>query len=90
MKILHVSLGLPPFRTGGLNRYCLDLMREQKVQGENVALLYPGEFALGGNTKIKQTANIEFQVFRIVNPLPLALTSGISDPIRYMKPCKNP
>ena len=90
MVILHISLGLPPFRTGGLNRYCLDLMREQKRQGETVELLYPGEFIVGRKTKIKRTRNQEFQVFRVLNPLPLALTSGISEPVRYMKPCKNP
>ena len=26
MRVLHLSLGLPPFRTGGLNRYCADLL----------------------------------------------------------------
>lgn len=90
MKVLHVSLGLPPFRTGGLNRYCLDLMREQKKQGETVELLYPGEFRFGGSLEIVKTKNKEFDVFRIINPLPLALTNGINDPDRYMIPCPKP
>ncbi len=90
LKILHVSLGLPPFRTGGLNRYCVDLMREQKKLGETVELLYPGEFLPGGKTRIVWTKNPEFEIYRIQNPLPLALTNGISAPERYMRVCKNP
>ncbi len=90
MRILHVSMGLPPFRTGGLNRYCADLMEAQKELGEDVELLYPGEFALGNKTKIVKTRHEKFQLFRIINPLPLALTNGISEPKRYMVACKNP
>lgn len=45
MRILHLSLGLPPFRTGGLNRYCADLMQQQVEDGQDVLLLYPGEFS---------------------------------------------
>lgn len=90
MRILHVSMGLPPFRTGGLNRYCADLMAMQKEQGEEVGLLYPGEFALDGKTAIRKTKDERFLLFRIVNPLPLALTYGIADPQRYMAECKTP
>ena len=45
MRVLHLSLGLPPFRTGGLNRYCADLMQQQVEDGQDVLLLYPGEFS---------------------------------------------
>ena len=38
MRILHLSLGLPPFRTGGLNRYCADLMQQQVEDGQDVLL----------------------------------------------------
>lgn len=90
MRILHVSMGLPPFRTGGLNRYCADLMATQKEQGEDVELLYPGEFILSNKTMIRKTQHEQFELFRIVNPLPLALTNGIAEPKRYMRPCKTP
>ena len=90
MKILHVSMGLPPFRTGGLNRYCLELMQSQKKQGESVSLLYPGEFSAGKKTAIREMPYPEFQLYRVVNPLPLALTNGVSAPERYMRPCANP
>ena len=29
MKILHYSLGFPPYRSGGLTKFSMDLMREQ-------------------------------------------------------------
>ena len=30
MRILHYALGFPPWRTGGLTKYCVDLMLTQK------------------------------------------------------------
>ena len=38
MRILHYALGFPPWRTGGLTKYCVDLMLTQKEQGYEVAL----------------------------------------------------
>ena len=38
MRILHYSLGFPPYRRGGLTKYCLDLMAAQEMQGNVVAL----------------------------------------------------
>lgn len=85
MKILHVSMGLPPFRTGGLNRYCSDIMKQQVKDGHKVALLYPGEFTFDGKVRIHKEKNAQFYLFRILNPLPLALSNGIQDPVRYIK-----
>lgn len=90
MKILHVSLGLPPFRTGGLNRYCADLMDEQVKQGDTVALLCPGNFTFYGKTRLQKVRNKKFDIYKIINPLPVALVNGVSDPKRYMLPCSNP
>ena len=90
MKILHVSLGLPPFRTGGLNRYCADLMAEQVKCGDTVGLLYPAEFTPTEKTKIKKTEHKTFDLYRVINPLPVALTNGISAPSRYIKACGEP
>ena len=42
MKILHYSLGFPPYRTGGLTKFNYDLMIEQVKEGNDVALLWPG------------------------------------------------
>jgi len=40
MKILHYSLGLFPYRTGGLTKYATDLMLEQSKDKHEVHLLY--------------------------------------------------
>ena len=46
MKILHYALGFPPYRTGGLTKYCIDLMLTQAEQGHEVALLWPGRITI--------------------------------------------
>ena len=43
MNILHYSLGFPPFRRGGMIKYCMDLIGEQIKAGYNVSLIWPGE-----------------------------------------------
>lgn len=87
MNILHVSQGLPPFRTGGLTQYCYDLMTQQRKNGHQVSLLYPGSFRPGSMT-IRPVRRLSqgFRLFCIINPLPLALIFGINDPARYMSP----
>lgn len=82
MKILHVSLGDPRYRHGGLNQYCLDLMNAQKKAGHAVSLLFPGGFSIGGKTSVKSREN---GLFFINNPLPVAITYGIDKPSRYWK-----
>ena len=88
MKILHVSQGLPPFRVGGLTRYCTDLMAEQKRQGHEVALLYPGRFSVGKTRIISKQEN-GIALYELINPLPLALVFGISSPSRYIRKCNS-
>ena len=88
MKILHVSQGLPPFRVGGLTRYCTDLMAEQKKQGHEVALLYPGRFSVGKTRIISKQEN-GIILYELINPLPLALVFGINSPSRYIKKCNS-
>lgn len=86
MKILHYSLGLPPYRTGGLTKYSHDLMIEQVKRGEEVYLLFPGYFNKLNNTYIKQYSNYnKIQVYEIINPLPVPLLKGIKDPILFME-----
>ncbi|PWX16366.1 hypothetical protein CYK66_07125 [Clostridium perfringens] len=58
MNILHYSLGLPPYRSGGLTKYTIDLMEEQINQGENVSLLFPGKIKLvNSKVNIKKYKN---------------------------------
>ena len=44
MNILHYSLGFPPYRRGGMTKYCMDLIDEQKKAGHKVSLLWPGKY----------------------------------------------
>ncbi len=81
MNILHYSLGFPPYRSGGLTKFCMDLMKQQKNEGHKVALLWPGRMNLrGGGTAIKDRGYVDFiRSFEIVNPLPISYDEGISD-----------
>ena len=87
MKILHYSLGLPPFRSGGLTKYSQDLMHCQIKQGDDVALLYPGDSLLLSNTpSIKQNQTREgIQCFELVNPSPIPLFYGVKSPLHIVQ-----
>lgn len=87
MNILHYSLGLPPYRSGGLTKYCHDLMIEQVKYGEKVYLLFPGQMKI-----LNKKQKISFykyykdiQVYELVNPLPVPLLKGIARPSEFMK-----
>ena len=87
MKILHYSLGLPPYRSGGLTKYSCDLMEEQVNQGDDVFLLFPGIIRT-----INKNSNIKFymeykgvQVYELINPLPVPLLNGIATPKEFYK-----
>jgi len=87
MKILHYALGFPPYRTGGLTKYCMDLMLTQKEEGHQVALMWPGQIGFfDKKIKIRQGKQWnDIQSFEVVNPLPVALDEGIVDTEAYMK-----
>ena len=36
MRILHYALGFPPYRSGGLTKWCVDLMIQQAKEGHCV------------------------------------------------------
>lgn len=86
MKILHYSLGFPPYRTGGLTKYCVDLMLTQKEHGNEVALLWPGRMGFSDKKiRIHKSKNWQgIESFELVNPLPVALDEGILDCTAYM------
>lgn len=84
-----MSLGLPPLRTGGLTRYCTELMDAQDDFGYEIALLYPGRF-LPGKTRIKAKKLDNLIAFEVVNPLPVPLTYGVAEPKAFMASCDNP
>ncbi|OSB10699.1 glycosyltransferase [Paraclostridium bifermentans] len=89
MRILHYSLGIPPYRTGGLTKYCTDLMEKQTQFRNKVVLLFPGKMnVLDNKLKIKFYKNYKnIEVYEVINPLPVPLLNGISDPNKFMQSC---
>lgn len=87
MKILHYSLGLPPYRSGGLTKYSHDLMEEQIKQGDIVYLLFPGCIGfINKTTKIKYYKKYkDIQVYEMINPLPVPLLNGIAEANEFCK-----
>ena len=67
MRILHYSLGLPPYRSGGLTKYCTDLMVEQAKSNDEIFLLFPGRmnFIKKDNVKIKFYKNYNLKLKEI-------------------------
>ena len=86
MRVMHVSLGLPPLRTGGLTRYCSEVMEAQVVAGNEVSLVYPGRYARGG-TRMRRGSWRGIATYEVVNPLPVALTYGVAEPAAFCAPC---
>ncbi|MDD2980784.1 MAG: glycosyltransferase [Hespellia sp.] len=86
MRILHYALGFPPYRTGGLTKYCMDLMIEQKQQGHDVGMLWPGRMGVGKeNIKIRKTVEEKgILSFELIHPLPVPLDEGILDVDKFM------
>ncbi|WDV25780.1 glycosyltransferase [Pediococcus acidilactici] len=87
MKILHYSLGIAPFRSGGMTQYSEDLIREQAKSNE-VYLLYPGAYSLFKRARTKVTITRKkyqnFTLCEMKNPMPVSLGFGISDPKAFM------
>lgn len=81
MKILIYSLGLPPFRRGGLVNYTVDLASQLVKNGYKVSFLYPGKMPLINNKKLKfekKSTDFNFDCYELINPLPVSLTFGNS------------
>lgn len=80
MNILHYSLGVFPYRSGGMTRYVEDLAAEQKEMNNSVALLYPGGCSYPFNIiKIVKKKHRLFSLYEIVNAIPVPLFYGIRD-----------
>lgn len=91
MKILHYALGFPPYRSGGLTKFCVDLMVQQAKEGHEVTMVWPGQ--IGFFKKKTYIKRHELRVlngynifnFEIINPLPVSLDEGISDITAFTK-----
>ena len=83
-----MSLGVPPLRTGGMTRYCIELARAQAGNGDAVSLLFPGRF-LPGKTRIQKGRWNELFTYEVINPLPVPLVYGVSEPSAFIADCNN-
>lgn len=85
MRILHYSLGIFPNRTGGLNRYATDLMREQGKDND-VALLYPGKYRFWQCESLISSPKMikDIKCYQLVNALPQPLLFGIRKPHSFI------
>lgn len=85
MRILHYALGFPPYRSGGLTKWCVDLMIQQAKEGHCVAMLWPGQMGmLNKKIAIKKQEDVclkeqRLQSFEVINPLPVSFDEGIAD-----------
>lgn len=85
MKILHYSLGMPPYRSGGLTQYVMSLIDSQSKNGVDVFLLYPSGVRLFSKMQIKKCRKAgNVGVFKIINPMPVPLLYGVKDPADLM------
>lgn len=81
MNILHYTLGVPPVRSGGLVNIVLQIAIEQTKDNNTIVLLWPGEISRSKKTKIvKEKEVFGIESYRIVNPLPVTIMDGISEP----------
>lgn len=83
MNILHYTLGLPPYRSGGLTKYATDLALFQETNHNNVSILYAGSIDIKyPYTSIKRDKpwhNIT--IHQIKNPVVIPLLYGVKNPL---------
>ena len=83
MRILHYSLGLPPYRTGGLTKYATDLMSAQNTSGDIMSLLYPGDYTFWKIPEMRIVNDMSYKgirVYEIKNPSIVPLLHGVQTP----------
>lgn len=85
MKILHYSLGFPPYSRGGLTKYAIDLLKTQKKQGHTVGMLWPGS-VWGKKIKIVKKKDVDgIESYELKNPEYLPQIYGIKDVEKFQK-----
>ena len=72
MKRLHYLLGFPTYRSGGMIKFCMDIMLEQVRLGHEVSRLWSGQMKMikrylySTNRITRWINNLE-----VINPLPI-------------------
>lgn len=86
MKIIEYTLGIVPYRRGGLPRYSTDLSDELAKEND-VYVLYPGRIKLlnskSVSVHIRKTSH-KFNLVEMMNPLPVSLGLGIHSAASFM------
>lgn len=90
VKIMHYFLGFPPYRSGGLTKYAMDLMESQVMDKNVVLALWPGQIIKLGNEPIikKRKSILGIRNYEIINPLPVPLDEGINQFEAFTQKCK--
>ena len=84
MNIFHYSLGLSPYRSGGLTRYSEDLMKQQVSKGHNVSVLFPSGISFfNQRMNITKSERMGIKIYCINNPTPVSLYHGIKKPMDF-------
>lgn len=81
MKIIEYTLGLPPFRRGGLPRYSKDLCDELSKR-DGIYLLFPGQinpFSKKVKVKLLKKSKYPFRLIELKNMLPISLGLGLDN-----------
>lgn len=85
MNILHYCLGFPPYRTGGLTKYAIDLATKQSEDNE-VYVMWPGRYGLTPKVRfVQKKKGDRLHSVEVINPMPVPLLEGIQDASIYMK-----
>ncbi len=89
MKLLHYFLGFPPYRTGGLTKYAMDLMQAQTARGDKVFALWPGTMGFFQKKVriLSQGSQAGIARYMLQNPLPVALDEGVAHIEAYTAGC---
>lgn len=88
MRILHYALGFPPYRTGGMTKFCMDLIHQQNKDGHKVALMWPGQMGFVFRKVLVQDRGVldgGIHSYEVINPLPVPYDEGIKDFIFFIK-----
>lgn len=88
MKILHITLGIPKYRAGGLISYAYSVAKTESENGHDVSVLYPGHYdMLRKHTRIRKIEQKEnLKVYELVNPSFVAVPLGIKSPDLFLQP----
>lgn len=88
MNILHLTLGIPELRSGGLISYAYSVASTEAGMGHIVTMIYPGKRRFHKKSseikKSKMTNNIS--IYKIINPPYVAVPLGVKNPEYIMQP----